>query len=74
MKAVCAAVFLIGLLLVPATVVRAADAPSTKIPVLFDTDIGSDIDDAFALGLILASPELELRGVTTVSGNTQTGP
>ncbi|HMF16215.1 MAG TPA: nucleoside hydrolase [Gemmataceae bacterium] len=37
-----------------------------RIPVLLDTDIGTDIDDAFALALILASPELELRGVTAV--------
>jgi inosine-uridine nucleoside N-ribohydrolase len=36
-----------------------------KIPVLLDTDIGSAIDDAFALALVMASPELELRGVTT---------
>ncbi len=41
-----------------------------KIPVLFDCDIGSDVDDAFALALLLASPELDVRGVTTVSGNT----
>lgn len=33
---------------------------------LLDTDIGSDVDDALALGLILASPELELEAVTTV--------
>jgi len=37
--------------------------------VILDTDIGDDIDDAYALGLILASPELELLGVTTVFGN-----
>jgi purine nucleosidase len=38
---------------------------------LFDTDIGSDVDDALALGLILASPaELELVAVTTVAGDT----
>ena len=36
---------------------------------LFDTDIGTDIDDAYALALILRSPELELLGVTTVSGD-----
>jgi len=42
-----------------------------KIPVILDTDIGTDIDDAFALALILKSPELELLGVTTVSGDTQ---
>jgi len=38
------------------------------LPILFDTDIGSDVDDALALGLILASPaELELVAVTTVA-------
>ena len=36
-------------------------------PVLLDTDIGSDVDDALALGVILASPgALDLVGVTTV--------
>jgi inosine-uridine nucleoside N-ribohydrolase len=38
-------------------------------PVLFDTDIGTDIDDAYALAQILGSPELKLVGVTTVSGD-----
>jgi inosine-uridine nucleoside N-ribohydrolase len=46
-------------------------APSGKTPILLDTDIGTDVDDAFALALILHSPELELVGVTTVSGDTQ---
>jgi inosine-uridine nucleoside N-ribohydrolase len=41
-------------------------------PVLLDTDIGDDIDDIFALGLVLSSPELELRGVTTVFGDAHT--
>ncbi len=40
---------------------------TTKI--WLDTDIGSDVDDAVALGLILASPELELVGVSTVYGD-----
>ncbi len=43
---------------------RAAD----KIPVVIDTDIGSDVDDAFALALAVASPEIDLVGVTTVGG------
>jgi len=46
-------------------------SPLPKTPILFDTDIGSDIDDAFALALIINSPELDLLGVTTVSGDTQ---
>jgi len=36
---------------------------------LLDTDIGTDVDDAVALALLLASPEVELGAVTTVSGD-----
>ena len=40
--------------------------------ILFDTDIGSDVDDALALGLVLACPdELELVAVTTVARDTE---
>jgi inosine-uridine nucleoside N-ribohydrolase len=39
----------------------------TPEPILLDCDPGHD--DAIALLLALASPELELRGVTTVAGN-----
>jgi inosine-uridine nucleoside N-ribohydrolase len=39
----------------------------SAVPILLDCDPGHD--DAIALLLALASPELELRGVTTVSGN-----
>src|SRR5712691_993250 len=37
------------------------------IPILLDTDPG--VDDALAVLLSLASPELELVAVTTVAGN-----
>jgi inosine-uridine nucleoside N-ribohydrolase len=37
---------------------------------VIDTDIGDDIDDAFALALALRSPELKLLGVTTAYGDT----
>ena len=40
------------------------------IPIVLDTDIGSDIDDALALALALQSPELDVRAVTTVSDDT----
>jgi purine nucleosidase len=40
-------------------------------PILFDTDIGSDIDDAVALGYLLRQKECELLGITTVTGDTQ---
>ena len=39
-----------------------------KIKVIFDTDIGSDIDDAVALAYLLAQPLCDLLGITTVSG------
>src|SRR5947207_6533906 len=54
------------------TALQAADPPKDKVPVILDCDIGTDIDDTFALALALASPELDLRGVTTVSGDTHT--
>jgi purine nucleosidase len=38
--------------------------------VILDTDIGDDIDDAYALALVLSSPELKLMGVTTAWGDT----
>ena len=36
------------------------------IPVILDTDIGDDIDDAYALSLAVQSPELDIRAVVTV--------
>lgn len=41
----------------------------TTKDVIIDTDIGDDIDDAYALAFALNSPELNLRAVTTVFGN-----
>src|ERR1043166_5283282 len=46
--------------------VAPAQEPAKKIPIVLDFDIGDDIDDVFALATVLASPELDLRGVTTV--------
>ncbi len=39
-------------------------------PVIFDTDIGTDVDDILALVLLANSPELDVIGVTTVYGDT----
>jgi purine nucleosidase len=38
--------------------------------IILDTDIGDDIDDAFALALALRSPEIEVIGITTAWGDT----
>jgi purine nucleosidase len=43
--------------------------PARKV--ILDTDIGDDIDDAFALALALQSPELDIVGVTTAYGPTE---
>ena len=42
---------------------------TSPIPIVIDTDIGADPDDALALVLALASPEVDVRGVTIVSGD-----
>ena len=41
------------------------------LPLLLDTDIGSDIDDALALAYLLRQPRCELVGITTVSGEPE---
>ena len=40
-------------------------------PVILDTDIGTDIDDTWALVMLLNSPELELAAVVTSHGDTR---
>ena len=50
-----------------------AQSPANKpvaAKVILDTDIGDDIDDVFALSLVLTSPELHLLGITSAWGDT----
>lgn len=51
--------------LMPVQTVPAAAKP---VPVILDTDIGDDIDDTWALGLLLKSPELDLKLVVGDQG------
>jgi inosine-uridine nucleoside N-ribohydrolase len=46
-----------------------ADA-GARLPVIIDTDIGDDIDDAFALVVALNDPRFEVLGITTAWGDT----
>ncbi|QHS52723.1 nucleoside hydrolase [Edaphobacter sp. 12200R-103] len=46
-----------------------AQAPSPD-RVIVDTDIGDDIDDAFAVSLALTSPEISLAGISSSWGDT----
>ena len=41
----------------------------TKI--IIDSDIGDDVDDVFAIGLALTSPEVEILGISSAWGDTQ---
>ncbi|MBN1362287.1 MAG: nucleoside hydrolase [Sedimentisphaerales bacterium] len=52
-------------------VVRPAPAGQVARPVILDTDICDDIDDTWALALLLQSPELSPRLITTAVGNTE---
>lgn len=56
------------LLIAWAATVQAAEK-ALPAPVIFDTDIGTDIDDAYALAALIHRPELRVLGVTTVSGD-----
>jgi purine nucleosidase len=48
---------------------RTTDVAPQKI--IIDTDIGDDVDDAFAVGLALQSTEFKIVGMTTAWGDTK---
>jgi len=45
--------------------------PNPPEKIIIDTDIGDDVDDAFAVVLALRSPEMQILGISTVFGDTQ---
>ncbi|MFI5379978.1 MAG: nucleoside hydrolase [Tepidisphaerales bacterium] len=49
----------------------AAVAQPAKIPVVLDTDIGDDIDDTWALAMLLHHPQFDLKLVTTTHGSAE---
>jgi purine nucleosidase len=60
----------IALLLLAGSWARSSSAQAVASKVIFDTDIGDDIDDAYALALLLRSPEVQVLGVTTAFEDT----
>ena len=50
---------------------QAARSDAAPQLAIIDTDIGDDIDDAFAVALALRSPELHILGITTAYGDTE---
>lgn len=61
--------FLLTFLLLSGAASAATSKASARLPVVFDTDIGTDIDDTWALAMILRSPELDLKLVLTETGD-----
>jgi inosine-uridine nucleoside N-ribohydrolase len=55
-----------GVLFLLTSLAYADERKPKPVPILLDTDIGSYVDDVFALGLALADERVELVGVTTV--------
>jgi purine nucleosidase len=65
---------LVTMIAVPGTFAQTqkpTQPPSAPEKVIIDTDIGDDIDDAFAIALALKSPELEILGISTTFGDTE---
>ncbi|OPZ72073.1 MAG: ribonucleoside hydrolase 1 [bacterium ADurb.Bin478] len=61
----------LGMMMLLMTALAHSAAPAgQRQKVIVDFDLGNDIDDAFALALLLASPELELVGITLDHGRT----
>lgn len=44
---------------------------AAPIPVVLDTDIGMDVDDVWALAFLLNCPELDVKLITTATGDTE---
>lgn len=59
--------------IIPALIFCAISLSAQSVPqkIIIDTDIGDDIDDAFAIALALRSPELQILGITTTFGDTE---
>jgi purine nucleosidase len=49
-----------------------AASSSRREKIIIDTYIGDDVDDAFAVALALRSPELQILGISTTFGDTET--
>jgi purine nucleosidase len=70
----CAVIFLCwlsGVGSAPSWAQNATGSTSAPGKIIIDTDIGDDVDDAFALALATRSPEVWLLGVTTTFGDTE---
>ena len=63
---------LIAVLMLAGATEAQSTKPSAPEKIIIDTDIGDDVDDAFAVALALRSPELQILGISTTFGDTET--
>jgi purine nucleosidase len=73
----CATNVFLGLFLISSPILCQAQSTSSfsspkPEKIIIDTDIGDDVDDAFAVALALRSPELQILGISTTFGDTET--
>ena len=66
----CVAIGLLVCSLMPAAAPAQPVAAPSRLPLVVDLDIGDDIDDSFALALVLSQPAFELLGISTAWGDT----
>src|SRR3954467_6496239 len=59
-----------GLLLAIVALTAVVHAQPARQKVILDTDIGTDIDDAWALGFVAQHKQFEVLGVTITDANT----
>ena len=52
-------------------IVETPPTAQTPMKIILDTDIGDDIDDAYALALLASHPGVQLLGITTAFGQTR---
>ena len=46
------------------------DPEHKSVPIILDTDLGDDIDDSWAIAMLLKSPEVDVKLIVTDFGNT----
>jgi purine nucleosidase len=65
-----AALLLAASFFAPAAKSQQPPPPTQPVKIIIDSDIGDDVDDVFAIGLALVSPELQILGISSAWGDT----
>jgi len=60
------------IVMIVCSVVSAPGDATAPVPVILDTDLGDDIDDTWALAMLLGSPQVDVQLIVTAYGDTPT--